>query len=55
MKPRCPYYKQQSVKDPATDKIYEGIVWCDLSDHPCMLEYDGECEEYEEQLKEEDA
>ena len=43
----CPNLK----KRPAGDEVY---YWCDLSDHPCMVEYNGEeCEEYMEILKEE--
>ena len=39
-KENCDYLK----KRPAGDEVY---YWCDLSDHPCTVEYDdGECEEH---------
>ena len=43
---KCPYLKARQ----AGDEVY---YWCDLSDHPCTVEYDGEkCEEWEEIRKE---
>ena len=31
----------------------EAYYWCNLSDHPCMREYDDvECEEYNDIMKE---
>lgn len=43
---RCQYLK----KKPAGDEIY---YWCNLSDHPCTVEYDnGECAEYDDIKKE---
>ena len=42
----CPYLKAR----PVGDEIY---YWCDLADHPCMVEYNNEtCEEWEEIKKE---
>lgn len=39
---QCPYLKARQ----AGDEIY---YWCDLADHPCMVEYNNEtCEEWEE-------
>jgi len=36
----CYYLKKIRVGD-------EGYYWCQLSDHPCSVEYgDNECEEY---------
>ena len=44
MKERCPELKAVRIGD-------EACYWCDLSDHPCMVEYgDNECEIYEEYL-----
>ena len=47
MEPECP----NLMKRPAGDEVY---YWCDLSDHPCMLEYDNkvDCEEYKDFKKE---
>jgi len=43
----CYYLRKLRV---STDSIY----WCELSDYPCEVEYNGtECEELNEQLKEE--
>ena len=45
-KPECDYLKKRR----AGDEIY---YWCDLSDHPCEVEYnDTECDYYNEFLKE---
>jgi len=47
-KPRCPNLIIQVRGD-------EMSYWCDLSDHPCSLEYNDEkCEEYEDYLKEQE-
>ena len=47
-KEECYYLK----KRPAGDEVY---YWCDLDDHPCSKEYnDEECEEYNDQIKEEE-
>ena len=36
----CHYLKKIRAGD-------EGYYWCDLSDHPCTVEYDdGDCEEH---------
>ncbi len=45
MKPECPYLRRK----PAGSEVYD---WCDLSDHPCQVDYGGECETYEDWLKE---
>lgn len=46
MNPECYYLR----KRPAGNEVY---YWCDLSDHPCVLEYNGtSCEEYNDYLKE---
>lgn len=43
---RCYYWRARR----AGDKVY---YWCELSGHPCMMEYgDSECEEYNDFLKE---
>ncbi len=43
---KCHYLKARQ----AGDEVY---YWCELSDHPCTVEYDKEtCEEWEEQKKE---
>ena len=56
MEPQCPYYKPPKYAvDPKTGKGYEGAVWCNLSDHSCQLEYEGECEEYKDFLREENV
>lgn len=44
----CHYLKRMPAGD-------EGYYWCELSDHPCSIEYDGkyaDCEEYEDFVKE---
>lgn len=43
---RCPELKVVRAGD-------ETYAWCNLSDHPCMVEYDkAECEIYDEWLNE---
>ena len=51
----CPYYKApRYCIDPETDKSYEGSAMCTLVDKHCVVEYGGECEEYNNSLKEEE-
>lgn len=50
---RCPYYRPPTLaSDPETDEIYEGAAMCTLVDKYCLREHGGECEVYDEFLKE---
>ncbi len=53
MEPRCPeYIAPRLYTDPRIDKSYEGSAWCTLIDKRCTMEHGGDCEEYNEWLKE---
>ena len=52
MEPRCDYLSIPVAVDYKRDKVYEGIPWCDLADHPCWMEKPGDCEEYDDFVKE---
>ena len=46
MKPECPSLRKKAAGD-------ETYYFCDINDHPCLVEYhDDECEEYNDFLME---
>ena len=56
MNPRCPYYKPPRyivfADEKGIERDCEGSAWCELSDKYCLVEYDNDCEIYNEFLEE---
>ena len=49
----CPHQKQQVAVDYERDKVYEGIVICNLNDKWCLLDTGMECDTWKEIRSEE--
>lgn len=48
----CPHYQVHSAWSSVIMGLRGSYSWCSLIDHPCTMEYNGECSEWDEILEE---